>query len=220
MKMNEEFAALLSLVHHYLETNNVPPGDLHVYLTQLSVSTKENIPFFSDSMAEIMSQRTINQIFAFLSRIGAWSFLNYRLLECVAKRFGDEDLRGKVWEYGQQIQVFKSQTKLADFLRVWSGRSPYGTLPDRMPLIAKFEANWPEFTLADLAKLQGYIASEFNLEEYVLHFSNGESGCVHLMWLVPTSVVVLIKRAIMENNPNLKLMNISELTFDGFVYKV
>ena len=213
--MNEKFAALLMITHDFLVANNVSPESLHVYLTQLSVSTKENIRTFSDSMAEIISQSTINQIFAFLSRIGAWSFLNFHLLDSVANRFGNKSVIGEVEEYSQQIQVFKKETKLIDFLRVWSGRSPYGSLPDRMPLIAKLKAKWPEYTLADLARDQEYLASEFELEQHAFHFSNAEKGCVCIMWLVPTSAVPLINK---KNKHNLR--NVLKVGILDFHFKV
>ena len=218
--MNEKFAALLMITHDFLVANNVSPESLHVYLTQLSVSTKENIRTFSDSMAEIISQSTINQIFALLSRIGAWSFLNFHLLESVANRFGNKPLMGGVEEYSQQIQVFKKETKLIDFLRVWSGRSPYGSLPDRMPLIARLKAKWPEYTLADLARDQEYLASEFKLEQHAFHFSNAEKGCVCIMWLVPTSAVPLISRALLKSKLSLRGNKILKIEVPEFLFKV
>ena len=197
------------------------PDKLRVYITQLSVSLKEYIPQFSEHMAEIFSESSYSQMFAFLSRVGAWGFLNFYLLSCIANRYGDDDMKRKVEAYGSEVDTFKTETKVKDYLRIWSGRSAYGSLPERKPLIAKINEEWEHYTLADVAEVEGYLAEEFFLETYVFHLSNGREGSVVLMWLIPASAVPLIKRAVMEKRMK-GAPNICELIVDDqrFIFKV
>ena len=220
--MTRKFALLLLTTYRKLKACNVPVEELRVYLTELSVSRKENVPLFSKQMAEIIVQTSLDQVITFMSRIGGWDFLNYYLLECVAEDFGDSELQGKVKEYGERVEVFKAMTKLAEFLRVWSSRSPQGSLPDRETLIVKLEAQlWKDCTLADVARQERWLASEFQLEQYAFHFSNAEPGCVCLMWLIPVSAVPLILKAIQDEKPNFTAASICEVVIGGsLVYKV
>ena len=218
----EKFAGLLAFASDRLQAlPGVTPDMLRVYITQLSVSQKENIPQFSEHMVGIISESSYSQMFAFLSRVGAWGFLNFYLLSRIANRYGDDDMKRKVEAYGSEVNVFKSETKVKDYLRIWSGRSAYGSLPERKPLIAKLEEKWEHYTLAEVAEKEGYLAEEFSLEPYVFHLSNVGEGSVILMWLIPASAVPLIKRAVMEKRME-GVPNICELIVDDqrFIFKV
>ena len=218
----EKFSALLAFSSERLQDLGVSPDKLKVYLTQLSVSQTENIPQFSEHMAGIMlNVDSHSKIFTFLSRVGAWGFLNFYLLKCVARRYGDDEMKGEVEKYGTEVDTLKSETKLKDYLRACSNRSPYGSLPERKPLIVKLEEEWGDCTLADVAEQEGYLAGEFLLEQYIFHFSNAAKGCVTLTWLIPTTAIPLIRRAITENRVKLK-GTICELIVgdECFIFKV
>ena len=218
-EMEEKFASLLILAHERLKTV-APIDDIHLYLNQLSVGQKENVPMFDEHMAEIITHSTLKAVFMFLSRIGVWDFLNHRLLAHIAKKYPDKVLEAAVLTYSKDVDTFKERTKLEDFLRIWPGRTRYDSDPQRVPLASKLNAQWKEYTLADLANHEGYLASEFLLNQFIFHFSNAEPGCVTLMWLIPASAAALIKKSIMKRQPDLKKMNIQELTVGDFIYKV
>ena len=188
---------------------------IRLYITGLSASVKENVPLFDDHMLEIISESTLNEIFSLLTRLGSWDFLNFYILERLAKAFGNEELVGEIEQYGEAVEAFKEETKLTDFLRIWSGRTLHGTLPNRKAVIVKLQAKWPEYTLADVACLEKYLSGEFLLEHFIFHFSNAERGCVTIMWLVPASVIPLMKAAAKELENKLRKTDIQELTIDG-----
>ena len=218
----ESFADTLAFSCERLEEMKVPPSKLIVYLNQLSVHQKKNIPQFSKFMAGIISKSRHCQLFAFLSRAGAWSFLNFYLLKCLAKRYGDEEMRKKVEEYGKEVDTFMRETKLKEYLRVCSSQSSFGSLPDRKPLIVKLEEKWGDYTLVKVAEMEAYLAGEFLLELSIFHFSSGIEKCVMLMWLIPSSAINVIKKAITEKRFNFTAANICELIVgeDRFIFKV
>ena len=217
--MQRKFASLLTLACQKLKTVSIV--DLRVFITQLCADQKENIPLFDEHMSEIINHSTLEELFIFLSRIGAWDFLNFHILACIAQEYDeDKKLVDKVRKYESEVNEFKKQTKLRDFLRVWPGRTHYKSLPGRVPLTTKRNIQWDEYTLANLAEDEEYLASQFRLHQFIFHFSNAEPGSVTLMWLIPASAAALIEKAIMEKEPDLKRMKIQELTVGIFTYKV
>ena len=221
--MDRKFSALLPIVHNKLQEIGVSPDTLRIYLTSLSVSRKESMPRFGEYMAEIFTETEHSQIFGILSRIGAWSMLNFSLLVDVTEEYGDDELKTQVSEYKAEVEIFKRETKLQDFLPIWAGRSSYGSLPNSEALIAKLQGKWGDCSLADVAEVEGCLADEFLLEHQVFHFSNGEPGCVCLMWLIPKSAATLIKQAILKSRVYLKETKICELMVVGeetIIFKV
>ena len=217
----ESFATALAFASKRLETK-VSPSELSVYTNQLTVDQKENVPQFDEHMAEISSKNSHSQLFTFLSQVGAWSFLNFYILKRVAERYGDEEMKMMVKEHGNKVDAFMRETKLKEYLRVWSGRSSYGSLPDRQPVIVKLDEEWDDYTLEKVAELEGYLAGEFLLKRSIFHFSNGAKKCVMLMWLIPSSAIAIMKKVIAEKRIDFKAANICELIVseDRYIFKV
>ena len=218
-RLDGKFAKLLGSAQERL-TALVSVDTLRTYITHLSVSQKEHIPLYSKHMTEIVSENNHSKIFALMSRMGAWSMLNFHLLCQITEEYGDDELKAEVSSYSADVVVFKQTTMLHDFLDVWSSRSAYGSLPERQPLIVKLKDEWNDCTLAAVAKEECYLANEFQLEPHIMHFSNGKPGCVVLMWLIPTAAVPLIQKA-MKNGATLNGKILQLIVADKtFVFKV
>ena len=214
-ELDGKFAKLLAFAHEKLKAL-VSADTLRVYITQLSVSQKEQIPLFSKHMADIISETSHSKIFTLLSRMGAWSMLNFRLLHRITEEYGDDELKAELSSYSTDVDVFKQETTLEDYLYVMSSRSAYGSLPERQALIVKVMEEWKGCTLADVAEEECYLANEFQLEPHIMHFSNGKPGSVVLMWLIPAAAVSLIVKA-MEKGTTLN-RKILQLIVDGKEY--
>ena len=173
-------------------------------------------------MAEIVSHISLEEIILFCSRMEMWDFLNFQLLQDVANHFGVVKLQTPLQEYSVAINDFKRKTKLVDYLRVWAGRNALSTLPNTEPVFAKIKAiKWEEYTLADVARHEKYLAAEFRLNQLVLRFSNAGTGSVVLMWLVTKSVGSEMKRIMYSNEkPTFDSMTFQELNVGGTTYKV
>ena len=220
----KKFAGLLCTTHCALNHAGITGSDLRIFLNQMSVGQKENIPLYEQRMADIISNFSVEEIILFCSRIEVWDFLNFQLLQDIADHFGVEVLQIPLRHYITEINDFKRNTKLIDFLRVWAGRNALNTLPDSEPVFAKIKAiKWEEYTLADVARHEGYVTAEFRLKQLVLHFSNASKGCVVLMWLVTKSVASEMKRIMCSNEkptPTFDGMTFQELNIGGRTFKV
>ena len=221
-EFEKKFAGLLCTAHCALKHAGITDSDIRIFLNQMSVSQKENIPLYEQRMADIISHFSIEEIILFCSRIEVWDFLNFQLLQDVADHFGVEMLQMPLRDYIIEINNFKENTKLIDFLRVWAGRNTLNTLPDSEPVFAKIKAlKWEEYTLADAARHEKYLTAEFRLRQLVLRFSNAGEGCVVLMWLVTRSVASELKRIMCSNEkPTFDSMTFQELNIGGRTFKV
>ena len=199
--MEEKFAYLLSEVQNGFEANGISVKRVRLYLTDLSGSIKEECPLsvFNEHMHKIVTHSTLTELFQILSLSGLWSFLNYYLLKRVVDRFGDDYLKGKIAAYGVEMEDFKKNTKLSDFLKTWSGRTtPQSALYDLKPVIMKVNRDWPTCKLADIADIEKFIEGKFLIRRFFLNFSDAHSGCVTVMWLVPAHVIRFLKMVASE----------------------
>ena len=221
-RFETEFAGLLCFAHDVLKGAGVTESHVRIFLNQMSVGQKENIPLYEQRMAEIISHVTLEEIFLFCSRIEVWNFLNFQLLQDVADQFKVEQLKTRLQEYSTTVDAFKRNTKLADFLRIWAGRNSLKTLPESEPVFAKLKAfKWEDYTLEDVARHEEYLASEFRLRQLVMRFSNAAEGCVVLMWLVTKSVATEMKKIMSgKEKPAFDSMTIEELNIGGRTFKV
>ena len=197
--MEERFASVLLEVLKGCEAINPLVQEIKVYLTQLSVSIKEDadILLFNQHQADIITHSTLAQVFQWLSLTGFWNFLNYYLLKKLVDKFGDTHLKEIVEGYGREVDAFKSSIKLVDFLPVWSGRSPHQSGSGLEPIILRVNRDWPTCTLADIGRIEGYLESRFMINRFILNFANAGSGSVVVMWLVSSHVIPFLKKRIM-----------------------
>ena len=215
--MEERFGALLVKTSTELETLKAPVDKVCLYLTSLSASKQANAPYFDKYTAALMSESSISRIFTILSRNGDFNFLNFRLLQLAVKKFGNQNLKAQVEDYGVKVIEFMKETKLTDFLRVWSGQAAYGSVLDRQLLVVKLDREWPKATLWCIAETEKYLAGEFQLNDFIFRFKEARPGCVILMWLIPSCAAQLIKDAMKTKTPNFKRMKIRELIVNGDV---
>ena len=215
--MEEGFASLLLTASIELRKLGVAIDELVLYLTNLKVSTQADDPLFDQYTLSLLNESSLNQIFTILSRTGAINFLNFRLLQLVVKKFGNQNLKDQMKEYGEEVTKFMSETKFTDFYRIWSGQAAHGSVPNCQPLVVKLDRKWPEATLSTIADMESYLAGEFQLNMFIFHFSQANRGCVSLVWLIPACAARLIKETMQTKQPNFHEMNIQELIVNGEV---
>ena len=199
--MEESFTRLVGNVRKYLENN--PDTDIQgikLFLTNLSVSIREDTDcrVFTHRQAEIITYSTLTQVFQWLTIHGFWSFLNYYLLDCLVKEYGNEALKTSLDNFNTDMEQFKNEMKLVDFLPAWSGRSAHFTESGFQAIILRLHKAWSKCTLADVAKMEGFLESRFLINRFILRFANGQPGSVVIMWLVPSHVIEYIKKVAME----------------------
>ena len=222
----KEFSTLLCDVRKYLQVNCSEDNiqDMKVYLTSLSVSISEDTSpsVFTSHQAAIIVYNTLPQIFQWLTINGYWSFLNFYLLESLVDRYGDDGLKKRVAKFKEDMEMFKKDMKLADFLPAWSGRCPHVPASGFEPIILRVNKDWGDCTLAHVAEMEGFLESRFLINRFILRFANGHYGSVVIMWLVPSHVIAFLKEKIMAvGTKSLNEAGIVEITFnDNLTVKV
>ena len=215
--MEESFAGLLVAASAELEELGVPVDKVRLYLTSLKASTQADVLLFDQYTLSLLNEPSLDRIFTILSRTGAVNFLNFRLLQLVVMKFGNQNLKDQMKKYGEEVNQFMKETKFIDFYRIWSGQAAHGSVPNYQLLVVKLNRKWPEATLSMITDMESYLAGEFQLNAFIFHFSRANQGCVSLVWLIPASAAHLIKEAMKTKQPNFKKMNIQELIVNGEV---
>ena len=165
--MEERFADLLVAASEKLETLEVRIDRVQLYLTTLKVNTQADVPFFDQYTLSLLNESSVSQIFTILSRTGAINFLNYRLLQMVVKKFGDQNLKDQMEKYGEEVNQFMRETKFIDFYRIWSGQVAHGSVPNYQLVVVKLDREWPGATLSMIANMENFLSGEFQLNAFV-----------------------------------------------------
>ena len=176
--MEKRFSTLVcDVLNHFRDCPENVTEDIKVYLTTLTVSIKEDTSpcVFSSHQAEIIAHNKLSQVFQWLGMNGFWNFLNFFLLESLVEKYGDDGLKERVDVFKQDMEKFKLEMKLVDFLPAWSGRCPHVPATGFEPIILRVNKDWPQCTLADIARMEGYLESRFLINRFLLRFANGLS---------------------------------------------
>ena len=205
--MEESFASLLLTASIELRKLGVAVDEVVLYLTSLTASTQADVPLFDQYTLSLLNESSMNQVFTILSRTGAISFLNVRLLQLVVMKFGNQNLKDQVKKYGEEVNQFMKETKFTDFLRIWSGQAAHGSVPNCHLVIAKLDREWPGATLSMIADMENFLDGEFHLNAFLFRFTQATPGCVSPVWLNTASATQVIKEATQTKT------NIQELNF-------
>ena len=179
--MEESFASLLLTASIELRKLGVPVDEVVLYLTSLKASTQADEPLFDKYTLSLLNESNLNQIFTILSRTGAVNFLNYRLLQLVVMKFGNQNLKDQMEKYGEEVTKFMKETKFTDCYRIWSGQAAHGSVPNYQLLVVKLDRKWPGATLSIIADMESYLAGELQLKTFNFRFAQANPGCVSLV---------------------------------------
>ena len=224
-RMNElqkKFDDLLILVQNSFESNGVPLKDLRLKVTSLCVNQNQNIPMFDRSKLREINTFSCEEIFSFLTRMEVWDFLNFQVLQEIVEKFipNDAEVSRKISEYAPEVEAFKNETNLRDYIRVRG--SGANAIPQYKDVMVKIKRDYDRFTLAQLSEEEGFLANQFHLNQFIFWLKNVEDGCVQITWLVPASAIQLLKpEKLAEKGKALRERGIREIWVDGrYVYKV
>ena len=176
---------------------------------------------------DILDQATTEEVFQHMSLIGGWNFISYFILEAVCDEFilelnESKDFNSEFSRYKQNIQHFKENTLLIDFLSVWSGRCDDDrAIPGSRSVIVKCIANPASFTIADACTMGNMIAGKFNLRQIAFQLSSGRVGSVYIKWFIPVAAsthILEIMRS--KKSPDLLGLGILELAVERKIFQV
>lgn len=220
--LQDEFDEILILAQTSFEAHAVPLKKFRLRVTSLCVSQKQNIPMFNQSMLEVIDKSSCEEIFSFLTRMEVWDVLNFRVLQKIVETFipDDDEVCTRIADYAPKVEEFKEATTLQDYIRVRA--SGASAIPGYRSIMVKINRDFKNFTLANLAKEEEFLANQFFLNQFVFHLKDAGRGCVQITWLVPASAIPLLKpEKLAEKGEALKERKIIEIRVDErYVYMV
>ena len=165
--------------------------------------------FLEHHSSQIAKATTVEEIFSILSRY--CNFLNCSLLVHIISKFGNYKLKRQLNSYTETLQVFRSQTKITDFMKVCA-ENPH-LPPVSVALKAKMSPEWEDRTLEDAEEYHKAMAQNSSLADYVLSLVKGDSGSIFLIWSAPDHAICFVAAAM--NSEFLQHHGIEEVTIDG-----
>lgn len=221
-ELQDEFDIVLLKAQDAFVANSIPLTKLRTLVTSLSVSQKQNIPVFNESMLEVINTSTYAEIFCLLTRIKVWDILNFRVLQKIVKHFipQNDEIHACLEVYVSKVRDFKPAVTLPDYIRVRASGTT--AIPGTRSLMVKIDRIYKEFTLANLEKEEQFLADQFLLNQFIFRFSDGGRGCVRITWLVPSNAIKLLKsEKLATKGKALKERKILEIRVDDrYVYVV
>ena len=195
-QMEEKFACLLVTASTELRKLGVTGDVVVTYLTSLThTGTQAGVPLFDQYTLSLLNKSSLDQVFIILSRTGAINFLNFRYLQLVVMKFGNQNLKDQMEKYGEEVNQFMKETKFTDFYRIWSGQAPHGSVPNNQLLVVELDRKWPGATLSTIAENENFLAGEFQLDAFIFRFAHANPGCVSPVQLNTVSATQVIKEA-------------------------
>ena len=176
-----------------------------------------NVGVMSETqVSAIDSAKDLTSIFSAAAKYCLWDFLNYYLLESVVKEFckNNANLLKLVNEYAKEVNQFKMETLLCDFLDIWPGRSSLDQFRDGSVMVMKIKGEYSTCTLQDVAEREIYLESMFHFRRFLLNFSNANRGCVQIIWQISGRLIQYIKECI-ESMSNKVLLSEGTVQIPG-----
>ena len=188
-------------------------------LMNLNVRSKEQHKEFLDGniFSGMSAESTVEDMWYKLSDY--WNFLNYTLLEHLIKKFGDKDLLKDMEAYKKRLKIFRSKTRLCDFVKLHRG---IGKCDEKQikSLNVKFDENWETCTLQDMENWKESLTQKLLLPSFTVKPEDIGTGCVSITWAIPamfaTSLVEKLKT--LDMTDFYKEHKIMSLIFDGVEY--
>ena len=167
-------------------------NELPLCLKALCVDVKGNIPLFDDMSCKLYIKMDVKQIMMLMTDHKVWDPINFNILGQITRLCAPDqnDLHDYFEQHKVKVQQFQQRTFLIDYMAIVGSNIVYP--PGWTTITVKFERKYNEYTMARFAKDQGFLAGQFLLQEFVLHFKNIKKGCVSITWFIPKGALQLL----------------------------
>ena len=126
------------------------------------------------------------------------SFLDFSLLEHIIKHFGSPGLQQKMNRYSRDIELFRTETPVADIIPHLSGRPE--PPPQFVRLKMKLNLDPRTCTLEDLEQHRKKFGSEFSLSKFAFFLMELGEGSLVQICLIPSDIVPTLKDRIQQKS--------------------
>ena len=223
--------ALLSIVHMYMNFNALKMktvdksvawnlNDLQQYLLSLTVNSGPEHPIHFLDTAVVSSCETLIELFECLDDF--WDYINYDLLKCVIRMFGDDELKEDLDTYCTQLAEVQSVTTLQQLSLLMQSHPdlqivrPHGVFVE---IAVRLEADWDSFTLMDAERLRQTFISTYSLTPYSIAFSSAEEGTIVLKLWLRSECAPMIFHCKTQPIVDSRHSRILQITVDGIPYQ-
>ena len=172
------------------EVKDIPVDRFRQTLTTLpNAISKQHEEFILDKYSIFMQAKSVEYIFAHLNFY--LSFIDFSLLEHIIEHFGSPSLQQRMMQYSKDMELFRTETPVADVIPYLSGR------PEPPPHFAKLKMKLnfdpKTCTLEDLEQHRKKFGSEFSLSKFVLFLMELGEGSLVVVCLIPSDIIPSLK---------------------------
>ena len=144
------------------------------------------------------------------------NFLNYGLLEHAIKITDNKELMRELEECKHEIDLFRSRTKLCDFIASWP--DPDTEPPEeQLQEVVKLKVNksWEECTLRDLEEARQTLTSRFFLPDFAVFLEKIYKNSVRIILRTTTNVAQIFREKLVLTNTEEFAFSFSLMTQRG-----
>lgn len=129
------------------------------------------------------------------------NFLNYGLLEHAIKVTDNKELMREMEECKHEIDLFRSRTKLCDFIACWPD-SDTEPPEEQLQKVVKLKVNksWEECTLRDLEEARRTLTSRFFLPDFAVFLEKISKNSIHIVLRTSTNVAQIFQDELAQTN--------------------
>ena len=166
------------------------------HLLALPVAKKAiHVKFFRESEDDLLQARTIEKIFAILSRY--WSYFNYEILLHIINSFCTGTLQARMQTYCKMLREFEMSTTIDVYVCVMP---PDKELEDAFSkMVLKIDKTASQCTLYDIRKLNEAITEGSSLCSHSVYVSSVTTNCVVVVVRFPSSAAGWVMAAMTPN---------------------
>ena len=151
------------------------------FIHKLSVFEKQRRVNFLENKVNVISDvKSFRMLFTVLDLY--WDYLNYHLLACLVREYGDSDVQRRMNEYSKNVISFMENTTLKVF---WEIQPCLKSVPP--PEFKEIEVRHemgisPESTLMEVENIRLRIKKDIELNEYAMLLSRIKEGSLIISW--------------------------------------
>ena len=182
MSLTEKFEQIVICMNDVLKESNQTVGEFRIsFLLCLDVFERDRHANFFESKANALCQAsTFDALFMVLNLY--WDYLNYHLLECLVRKYGDADTKRSMKEYVEDVSSFMEATTLQVF---WKIEPCLKSIPPPgfTETIVRYKHGISAIsTLKDVENIRLKIKEKTQIREFAILLSAIKEGSLLITW--------------------------------------
>ena len=158
-EIEDGYTELAFKVMTSMEETKVDLQKVKFWLGQLPVNLKYTHKHFLEDIQLISRAESLLEVFNHLASY--WNFLDYGLLEYMAIKFGNNEVKCSMSKYKHELTEFRKSVTLTEFMRLWPNR--VNLSPQFSKVVIKLNRMKSHLTSQDLEEIQLSFARKFSI---------------------------------------------------------